>query len=778
MPRGARLAVEIEAESGPLRKGLNRAARDVERFGESSGKNFQQFARSAERAARKAERDLERFRKRAVRDFKQLGRSLSTAAAGIAAGFGALAVTQARFAAEVERTAAGTGQSIQSVQAYGAALKALGRDQEDVNDLFIDFGDRLQELRDGTTSFTADFALLGLEARDFADLSLDEGIRKFSEAVRESSDQTKALAAAARIFPQFQGIIGQLGPTVDDLGDRLRRTGGVLSGSAANFAELSKSLTVATSTLRAQFLRGLEDAVGTGREFDGAIRSIGVAVREITAGFARGIQFVVEYREVIFTAAAAIGALIVAAKAFAAGAILVNAFKAINLAALPLTIKIVAIVAAVAAIGVVGVQIVRQWEHVRGFFAGIVESLIARFKQLGVGIRLVFQRAIAAVFGLISDLVDSFRGAINTFIAAANVFGADLEPLEFKFDDTAAKQAVLDLEAEYVNLGNAAAASFDSATGALRTGIRNGIDETVAFVKDIPGRVIGALRTDAPTPQQAAVTAQATVATRMYEDGLTSLVKGVQGASRANQGLEGAIRVVRERYAELGGSVAERAQALIDEKRALEQVRNLSVDARLALQALAVGTKTVEEALMGLTAAEARTVVDLSGVGAMEGIPEAATNAANAVSLGFVDALRGSLQEAVQSGNWSGVGDSLFDSLRTTLAGGFVDRFSNWLNDALSQLLGGGGFGGFGLGNLFGGSFQNGGIVPGNRGEAVLIRAHAGERVVPEGQGLLTVNVPLSITGNIDQATRRNVVQMSRELQAGAFDIARERGVV
>ena len=183
MPRVADLTVGIGAESSDFERGLGNATKDVRRFANETGKQFRNMSDDTTRSTRKTAREIARFRRNAIRDFRQLGRSIRNIAAGFTAAFGALVITQSQYAQEVLRTARATGQAAGNIQVIRLALQSLGKDGESVNDLLIDWADRLQELRDGTASFVMDFALLGLAAEDFANIPIDEQIIKVSRAV-------------------------------------------------------------------------------------------------------------------------------------------------------------------------------------------------------------------------------------------------------------------------------------------------------------------------------------------------------------------------------------------------------------------------------------------------------------------------------------------------------------------------------------------------------------------------------------------------------------------
>ena len=783
MPRAANLSVLLEAETGEFRKGMRRAGVDIERFGEKSIKEFRDWANGTDKQTLRAQRSIERFRRRAAREFSQLGRSVASAVGILGGAFGALAVTQARYAQEIQRTAVGTGQTVAAVQAYGSALVSLGRDQDEVNDLFIDFADRLQEVRDGTSSFVEDFALLGLTAEDFAGLNLEQGIQRFSAAVRNSTDQTKALAAAARIFPQLQGIIGQLGPTVDDLSARLQRTGGLLRGGAADYEAVGRTFTVLSQTLRTQFLAGLSAATGGTEEFDTTIRDLGQVVRRTTEAIVSGIQFLVEYRDVIANVALAVGALVVAVKTVGALTVLVNGARALAGALSPLTLKIALVVGALVGIAAVARIIQSQWQTVLSFFSNFADALRLRFQQVRAFIALSFVEAFRVALVHLNRFLDQIGSALNFLLKTANLIAVftnraviPISEIDLTIDTTFAEEAIEGLEMSVAHFRTeaqaaTAAAVVDIVEGAI-AGVQVVGDDISNILAAVRDGVIGLFRSDGGEGDLANLNERAATS-------YTALSQATEGQVVNNIELWKALNTVGAAYKDLEGTELERARYVVEQSRLEEQLRQADESVRVAFNRVTRGLIELPEALEGIAGADdqALLVQFVEQLRELGGDPALFEPAAEVTSFAFVESMRGALQSAVSSGDFSAVGEAMFQNLRNTLASGFVDRFANYLNEALSQLLSGGGFGGFGLGNLFGGSFQQGGIVPGRRGDAVLIRAHAGERVVPEGQGLATFNLGTTIVGNVDQETRRNVVLMTRQQEAAAFQVARENGV-
>lgn len=152
----------------------------------------------------------------------------------------------------------------------------------------------------------------------------------------------------------------------------------------------------------------------------------------------------------------------------------------------------------------------------------------------------------------------------------------------------------------------------------------------------------------------------------------------------------------------------------------------------------------------------------------MNRVPEIGENAGTGFRENFIRELELTMDEAVRglddlrstfergfgnflTGRGSG-GDlarGLLGSITNTIIGNFTRSIS-------SGLFGASGTSGSGLfGNLFGGFFQDGGIVPGPVGAPRIIIAHGGEEVIPVGgSGNSGNTININITGDVSRQTR------------------------
>ena len=187
------------------------------------------------------------------------------------------------------------------------------------------------------------------------------------------------------------------------------------------------------------------------------------------------------------------------------------------------------------------------------------------------------------------------------------------------------------------------------------------------------------------------------------------------------------------------------------------------------------------------------------------------------------DTLRSSLADAIESGDWSKVGERLVGTLKRLFAERTADRIAGEIEGVLANVFqklagpggplarfaqtalgglfggssggGGGGFSGIGgllggafgplgsiAGGLLGGLFHEGGVVPGAAGQERLIVAQAGEVVLNRAQqqalagggGGATINMQL--TGNVDDATLRAMRRYADELAGIVGGQFRETG--
>lgn len=193
----------------------------------------------------------------------------------------------------------------------------------------------------------------------------------------------------------------------------------------------------------------------------------------------------------------------------------------------------------------------------------------------------------------------------------------------------------------------------------------------------------------------------------------------------------------------------------------------------------------------------------------------------NEIGTNFTDGVQGSIEEALNSGDFSNLGMNILTSftesvneqfamnLSELLTGGFTDFFTG-LNEMTEEgtesILGGfsglfssigmlfsGGGGGGGLGGvlsaglgLFG--FADGGVIPGPEGAAMPVIAHGGEVVLNREQqqnllnggtsGPQTVSQNINVTGDVSEATRRAVREMGNEITNMVQQGFNERGVI
>ena len=183
---------------------------------------------------------------------------VATSAAAAVAGVTALGVSSARSVSELSRIVDATGVGAESTQRFALALQNLGKDVDSVNDLFIDTADRIQEVRDGSLTWVEDFKLLNLEVENFIGLAPDQAVLAIAEAIENSPDEIAALAAAARILPEFQQLLPLIRGELEAVQDI-----SILSEDEIQRAEnLDRSIKSVASTFSAEFAAEFFDDLG------------------------------------------------------------------------------------------------------------------------------------------------------------------------------------------------------------------------------------------------------------------------------------------------------------------------------------------------------------------------------------------------------------------------------------------------------------------------------------------------------------------------------------
>ena len=580
------------------------------------------------------------------------------------------------------------------------------------------------------------------------------------------------------MFSQQQEVIGQLGPAIEEFNRRLAATGGIIEGNLRDLDEFSKAVSLTSQTLRAQFINGLQDAVGAGEDLDEAIGAMGLAVRRGTEAIVDGVTFLYQYRDALLAITVAIGGVVVAAKTLGALQVVLAGIAAV---ASPLVATITAVVVAVAALGGLARIVQSQWQdHFLPAFVAIWESIKIRGQQVAVAIGQAFVESFLAIKNALNGLIQTIEDDLNDAIDLINVLQAlRLQPLlpraDFGEIDTSNTEAqVAQLRALYQDLDAEAQKFVDSANRHIVEGFSEGFDQIGEDLDNLLQFLSGRIKSIIPTVEGPDAVADTGSATREVVRSAGDLIKVYGGLSREQTVSVGVLERIRDLNKDVAGTERERAQRMLETRLIEERFIGLSVDVRNAIAAVAARTKTLTEAMMGLDAAGQQAVLDFDEIfsGVQVGQVDESTQA---VGFTLVDSLRDTLNNAVLTGDWSSIGDSLFNSLRETLATGFINRFADYLNNALSQLLRGEGFGGFDLSNLP--SFQHGGTIPGNRGDEVLVRAHAGETIIPEGQNAGTpIIFENTFIGDPTLAVRRSVIALNEEQQRVAYMAARANG--
>ena len=738
----------------------------------------------------RAQNRLRDFARRGVENVQRFARRSALALAGAAAAFSALVKTSATYVQTIQSGARATNTSLRDYQRLSITLESLGRDGESAVDAMQDLQDRIQELRDGTSTYIEDFALLNLSYRDFVNLAPDEAVLKLSRAVRDSTDATRAQAAAARILPEFQQIIVDVADAYDRLIPRLERTGGLLEDS--DLDRLNDDFTVLASTIRSQFVAGLEDLAGEGGDVDDVIRDVGTTVRDLTSAIVDGLRFLNDHRGAVAGIAAAWLAL---ASASTAASIVSNirsvygTFAAAQAAGTAGSAAGGAGAAAAAgglgrlASTVLRVSLVGIAAGVLGSIAGATERLVNR--QRGATEVVDAERALEAFVsgqsrgGFLGIGGESFDETIERIFEEGGPVADELTDL---------LNRVGEAQGAYTQRVNE---SYDALLG-----IGEGTVEVAQKVAEAAGDVEDAV----PKVEAVSLAQQQLIdlydpvgaAFRRYQADLKLAGDNTDAVDAATRRyVETVERLGREALDEVADKERERLDALREEAAALAEVARTERQRQAGLQTIVDQFDPEGAELRGL-AEQLQTIDDeiaflgLSGrsipenlLATRDRIQEAIENvgADETVSDAFADNLGQNLANAVTSDRYASVGEALTTALRATFLQNFGQNlgsiFSNLARrtlDALGNAFGSGGGGGRGILSGLRGIvpfFHGGGVFRDPRGEGLAVLRDGEEVLTPAQRNGRTgggVNVGLYLDGDRSRMTERQMVRSAQTL--------------
>jgi ribosomal protein S20 len=156
-----------------------------------------------------------------------------------------------------------TGVAAQELQVLGVVAEQSGLRADDLNGVFSRLSKALEELRAGNEDTAASFAAIGLSAKDFEGLSLDQVLIKIAKAQAQYADGSGKSAvmmqllgrSGADLLPTLNAIADDAVPNVRD---ELERTGALIRDDTIKAADaLNDRLTLLKATAMGWTANGL-----------------------------------------------------------------------------------------------------------------------------------------------------------------------------------------------------------------------------------------------------------------------------------------------------------------------------------------------------------------------------------------------------------------------------------------------------------------------------------------------------------------------------------------
>lgn len=263
----------FELNTAKFRQGMAQATAHARSASERIGRLLGATAKQVQRAFSNMARGI-------GRSFNSLGGLL--ASAGIITGFQAIA----RSIDETAKAAKQLDISIGALQALQDAAKKSGVDSNAATQAFREFTIKSGEAARGTGPLAEVLATLGIDAKAFADLPLEQRLGVFADALQQVSSRAEQAAIANQAFGG-EGV--KLLPLLDEgsaglrrLGEQFAKTGAIISddGAAAvetyndTMQDLQSSLGALTQELVIELAPALTEIADLISEFVGPINRV------------------------------------------------------------------------------------------------------------------------------------------------------------------------------------------------------------------------------------------------------------------------------------------------------------------------------------------------------------------------------------------------------------------------------------------------------------------------------------------------------------------------
>lgn len=254
MAAGARLTIDLGLNSGNLRNEFNASSRVVKGFGN----------------------EIDRVGKRMQTAFKVS--ALAITGFTTALGFGIKEI--ADYSTELTKLAASTQVTVVEFQKFSAIAIESGGNIEQAGKLIQITRRNVDELSRGAGTGFETLSRLGLAAKDFDNLSIDESFLRIVKALQELPDKNAVSALVTQIFGEedSRAAFGLLGTDLGTLNDRLKQYTFISNQSAADTRQFDTSLTRLTSSLRAAATNALANGgvfTKLADAFDATTKAIG-----------------------------------------------------------------------------------------------------------------------------------------------------------------------------------------------------------------------------------------------------------------------------------------------------------------------------------------------------------------------------------------------------------------------------------------------------------------------------------------------------------------------
>lgn len=207
------------------------------------------YVTSVKKAAAET-RKLDAARKEAIKNAKEFEQKVfagaAAAATAVATGFVAAVKAQTDAVRELDRVAKSSTVATRTVAGLRIAAKELGQELDSV--VPVDLADKLQELREGNKTWEADFALLGLAAKDFEAVNWDvtASLELIVKAMGTVTDKQKAAGASSRLLStageNLFAVFGEGTATLEEYAKRAEEGGFATAQAQENARKMSAAM--------------------------------------------------------------------------------------------------------------------------------------------------------------------------------------------------------------------------------------------------------------------------------------------------------------------------------------------------------------------------------------------------------------------------------------------------------------------------------------------------------------------------------------------------------